>query len=505
MVQKILNNQSLFLVTKLRLIFNSLNSHKLISLLFFKLKLKNMKYVFKEIQVLLILLCILLCNFHSKADVNADTVFVITNTMIKNDNEGYSITSRFPFITINDTLYFTSTNVSNKINFVEDTVVLVSDSTLIYQGEIINFTNTLFSIGSSVILPAEGIYKTYKKILQTRENTMNFFRMQQKLSEPSTISLFDQTNVRQGVQKKPYILNANIQIPIALGGYRWNVKGVLATVHLIPQFKVRIFQDDTSVGDISRPVRTPSYMPGGILFLTHEKIWNEQRKNNHYVGFKVFHHSNGQDGPEFVDNEVNVYNGNFGEQAVFEFIYGGVHKTKPTPKKVDIDDYSKQFKMYSETSYNHLISWRVSYEYHPYNLSTEYFRDLNLYGRNRINASLDLMKISKYNTYIFIPEIGHYKKIRSNDEKEKWRLSIHLNYIIDQEYSTGNNIVQKEVEFLDKSRINFYLSAFMPLRGSPYTALFCEAGYYGSDPYNIYFQYRMLYARFGVSLNFFDR
>ena len=77
-----------------------------------------------------------------------------------------------------------------------------------------------------------------------RRKTYDFFNAMLLISEPSTISggrFTDFTkNTNSALQKKSFVLNADIQVPIGMGGKRWRIGKWMNTVHLIPQFKVRI-------------------------------------------------------------------------------------------------------------------------------------------------------------------------------------------------------------------------------------------------------------------------
>lgn len=468
-----------------------------------------MKSFIYQLRISLIFI-IIIPSYKGFSSVPKDSTFyVITNSLVKFDTLTYIIDKRNAPKTIYDKITFTSVRFTDDRRFKEDTIILLNDTAIIYLNKIISIKREPFKINGYKISNARGLEQPYEEVIKKRTNSMYFFRMMQKLNEPSTVSIFDPTNVKQGIQKKPYILHANIQTPIAIGGYRGNIgnSGFLFTAHLVPQFRVRIFQNDLSVGDSSRPVRTPSYMPGGKLFLTHERWWNPDRNNNHFIGIRLFHHSNGQDGAEFRGDTVNVYNGNFGEELVWEFQYGGYYASKPK-KDFKVPRWKLLgWRISAEMQHYYIWSWKIGYEYHPYNLSTDYFRELNFYGRKRLNINLDFMRISQFNRYVFIPKLGVEKMIETGGEEERWRLSLNATYILDENYSIGNANDPKKVKDEDNGviyRTNIYLTAYLPFRGTPYTAFFIEGGYYGSDPYNIYFQYRMWYLRFGVALHFFN-
>ena len=189
--------------------------------------------------------------------------------------------------------------------------------------------------------------------LRIRKRNFNFHKTLRYIQPPSTLSggtITSYTINTLGYDKKNFVLDADVQFPIAIGGKRFG----LNTIQIIPRFKVRIFQDDQNVpfgvaGDTSLAVRTPSTIPGIAYYFSFNRWWDPTRRydralknefprnerhefrDNKYLGVYIFHHSNGQDGNEIAPNDsVNIYNGNYGEQVVFEFIYGQQRKFVPT-------------------------------------------------------------------------------------------------------------------------------------------------------------------------------
>ncbi len=164
--------------------------------------------------------------------------------------------------------------------------------------------------------------------LDARERNYDFHYLMRSIHEPSFVTSKITWNWwNLGTVKKNYVLDADVNIPIALGGKRMG----LSTFHVIPRFIVRIFHDDMSIpygpkGDDSFPVRTPSTIPGLAWYFTFKSLWESGQNDhaNYFFGIYAFHHSNGQDGDEiYPDNTVNIYNGSFGEQVVFDFTFFG--------------------------------------------------------------------------------------------------------------------------------------------------------------------------------------
>jgi hypothetical protein len=356
--------------------------------------------------------------------------------------------------------------------------------------------------------------------LKKRSLSLDFFNVMNSIAEPSTISFYglDYTHNSDKIyQKKPFVLNADVQVPISIGGKKWGMK----TLQLIPKFKVRILQNDNQKGDSSLPVRTPSYIPGGYFYWSIPSLWKRndstQKLDGWFAGIHIFHHSNGQDGNEFTpDGKINFYNGNFSELIVGELLIGHISeyyskKTVPTSRGNTKLDSTGKVRPRSRTiqtglkNPNRIFYWRLGFEWHERkHMTNESFRKYNLYGRNRINFQLGYSKIPTYVDIILNSSGTAYYAVTPSQSKESWRLIFNANYIADFTYNTGNENFQKKVGVLNfAKRLNIYGTAYRRIPGAPYAAIFFEAGYYGSDPYNIYFQQSFWQARAGLALAFF--
>ena len=202
--------------------------------------------------------------------------------------------------------------------------------------------------------------------LDKRKRNYHFYKTMLKIQPPSLLSgggLTSFTHNTLGYDKKNFILDADVQTPIPIGGKRFG----LNTIHIIPRFMVRIFKDDANVpfgprGDTSLAVRTPSTIPGIVWYFSPKGWWDPERyydkelkkanrkegikddklRDNRYLGLFIFHYSNGQDGNEFaVNDSVNAYNGNYGEQVIFEFIYGQQRVFAPWGEAIEINGKRK--------------------------------------------------------------------------------------------------------------------------------------------------------------------
>lgn len=431
-------------------------------------------------------------------------------------------------------LFFTSTQLISQ--------TLEPDSTQIYRGLPI----VPFEEPGGNWRQATDQYGITGVVLQ-RKRTLDFFNTMVTIAEPSTISpvLNYAINI-DDYQKKTFLLDADIQVPIAVGGKKWySKKHRMHTIHFIPQFKVRnFFNDDHApgspdgrvAGDESLPVRTPSYMPRITYYRSGPKLWDESRlrdamprMSRRFWGFSAFHHSNGQDGPEFYNDstvnlpnaqfgQINVYNGNFGEQVVFEIIHGGVYdfrvKSKPLrnptglPSKVDRrQSFSRTVPSDSvnlDFPFNRRWYWRAALEIHwPDALTNREFDELDLYGRWRLNLQSGFSWIPNYRDLILSEDKSCFVQTTPTEAKESLRIVGNLQYILDFKYNDGDLLSQQKVPYLSLKRLNLYVTAYWRMSGAPNSALFLRAGYWGSDNYNIYFQQRIVSFKFGLALAFF--
>jgi len=332
-----------------------------------------------------------------------------------------------------------------------------------------------------------------KKVYLKKVNSEDFFSKMLVFSELSWVAppyFYRTNNLNDELQKKPFLLTADIRTPIPIGGKSMG-KNV---IHMIPRYKVRIFQNDDKFNDKSYPVRTPSYIPE-IQYLRVLR-WNKSNKDNHYAFLSLFHHSNGQDGAEIIDNEINIYNGNFGEDIVYEIGYGGIlqfgFKREPTyiqrldkPKKIfDNDTYPSRVKEYSAMKY--YLHWKTSIEWHPKNRSNAIFREDNLYGRKRLNIHLSYLQIPSYRELRYSKINQKYHTVNNFQTLERFRVVLNYSHILDNNFRSSISATENLKKFHFR-RINFDLTSYFRLLNTSYSSLFTRVGFYGSDPYNIYF------------------
>lgn len=392
-----------------------------------------------------------------------------------------------------------------------------------------------FAQKDSVLIAKKDGYDILQELELTirRDKSESFFEFTKKVSLPTTISC-KFTNYRTTVDpfldKPNPLLDADINIPIALGGKRWYFRTRYGewynAVHVIPQFRVKIFSNSTEFGDVSQPVRTPSYLPR----ITYYGTPGSFIKRDKLIGFfgSVFHHSNGQDGPEFFEDNkpfnfwkkgrINTYNGNFGEQLAFEFgmVYSKEYKVFPLTHSrfYRLENQEKKLEkgggrtIFSSSSEGFIKDFhRLSLETHPKSLTNQDLLSKNLYGRNRLNYNLSWAYVSFPIEYLKSKHIGtdekYYKEISKKHKREIFRFAIDGTLVMDRKYNFLNdNLTLGKAPF--KKRINLLGTFYRRVGGTANAALFVQGGYLGTDPYNIYFAQSSWNFRFGLSFLYFE-
>ena len=210
---------------------------------------------------------------------------------------------------------------------------------------------------------------------------------------------------------------------------------------LVPEFTVKVI-DERSAG-----VRTPSLKLGGIAYYRINSDLNRYK----YVSLKFNHHSNGQDGEALnSDGTINVKTGNFSTNSLKTSYHFG--KTRALS-----NGQSYQLNHDAGLEWNRWFNYEKALE--------------DDYGFTRLNYGLSIRR------YL--------------DLKEHWRLNIALNYAINKMQT------YKLIEI--KKRFNAETSFHYSFPFMHKAFLMAAAGYYGEDPYNIYYQNKYAYLRFGVS------
>ncbi len=338
-------------------------------------------------------------------------------------------------------------------------------------------------------------------------------------SGQSAFSITENTlNTEAARDKKPYQLNADIQPVFPIGGKRWVIGGekwerpIYSALHLLPRFRVRILANDAARGDSSSPVRTPSYMPGGEYFFSAGRMWAPEGRTQHYFSLKAWHHSNGQDidvGEFRDDGWYNTRNGDFSEQLVLQFNYGGIIGLLPGKPffapKADTLMRSSRGKHNRQRIPGSLspLAWKIGISHSPWITDSvkPYF------GNTRVSMALTRIWAARKRELVRTSK-GVYVPAEPWTPKERWRLDWRLEYIADepQQYRDGPYGRGSAYGYgrLDK-RLNLYGTLYYVFPHVTHTGLFAQVGYYGSDPYNAYFQESQWFWRIGIAMSGFIR
>ena len=209
-----------------------------------------------------------------------------------------------------------------------------------------------------------------------------------------------------------------------------------------PDFMVRVRAEQSS------GVRTPSFRLGGIFYFR----LNRQVADYQYATLRFQHHSNGQDDAALnPDGSVNKKTGNFSTNALLiSYNFGN---TIPA-----LNDHL-------DMTLNH----EIVFEWHKWFHYEHILKDD--YGFTRLTYNFSLR--------------GYHPL------KEVWRLNAGLSYALNpmDEYALGAM----------KKRLNAEASFHYSFPFMDNVFLMAAAGYYGEDPYNIYYKDKYAYLRFGIS------
>ena len=210
---------------------------------------------------------------------------------------------------------------------------------------------------------------------------------------------------------------------------------------LIPEFTVKVI-DERSAG-----VRTPSLKLGSMFYYQI----NQDPEHYRYASLRFTHHSNGQDGEAIgADGSINTRTGNFSTN----FLTASYHFGN-TKLKAKVISYQ--------------LNHEIGLEWHRW---FDYEKALeNDYGFTRLNYNLSLR--------------------RHAGQRENWRLNAVVSYAI-------NKMDEYKLPAL-KKRLNAESSFHYSFPFMHHAFLMAAAGYYGEDPYNIYYRNKYGYLRFGVS------
>lgn len=261
-----------------------------------------------------------------------------------------------------------------------------------------------------------------------------------------------------------YVINGKLTTTYMLFGPR----NLPIAFSVNPDFTVRV-RTDKSAG-----VRTPSFRLGGTFYVRLV----DDIKHYKYAQLSFTHHSNGQDGDAILaDGSINTKTGNFNTNYLTAAYSFGKFTAPKSPSGI-------------YQSYNHKLGleWHKWFNYEPA-LNGDY-------GFTRLNYDFSFRVYQVYNG-----QKGGWKKISETNaggkntlEKETWRFNGQFSYAV--------NKYANQDFFAPKRRLNIEASANYSLPFMQNVFLMASFGYYGEDPYNIYFKDKYAFMRFGISSTF---
>ncbi|MFD1613883.1 hypothetical protein [Gelatiniphilus marinus] len=210
---------------------------------------------------------------------------------------------------------------------------------------------------------------------------------------------------------------------------------------LKPQITIRMYNEE------SYPVRTPSYIPQISVYY----LANKYEALNYLVFFgKIAHHSNGQDGNFYNDdNFINLQTGNFATN----FMEFGFLKTA----------YSNRLKA--------IKTIKSSIEIHPKSWMLQELK--GKYSGLRWHNSFTSFK---------------FPLINSHSDKANFSLKAETTFMLDN---------YNDLDLFDFDRFNASLTFYYHPKFLEDIGLFVQF-YHGMDYYNIYFQHQISVIRFGI-------
>lgn len=303
------------------------------------------------------------------------------------------------------------------------------------------------------------VFSAKSKLLAQYKDSIN----QQYLDRYKENSDFSYTSPYSEIgAPSKYILSGKLTTTYMLLGTR-NSPVAFA---VIPEFIVRV-RNEKSAG-----VRTPSFKLGGSAFIR----LNQNTDHYKYAELGFTHNSNGQDAEAVnTDGSINTYNGNFSTNYLTASYRFGNFSNHDTEENYD--------------SYNHRFGLQWN-KWFAYEKALE-----DNYGFTRLLYNFSWRK---YGFYSF-----NNKKKKEGNLSEKSSSTLEKEYLrINTDFSYAINRLSNSNLFDLKKRLNIELTANYSLPFMQNVFLMASFGYYGEDPYNIYFQDHYAFMRFGISTGF---
>lgn len=267
--------------------------------------------------------------------------------------------------------------------------------------------------------------------------------------------------------KNKYIFTSRLSTSFMILG----TKGSRLAAALIPDFTIRMLDLN------SKPVYTPDFRIGGALYYR----LNNDENNYKYATLGFMHHSNGQDTTHRqVVGTLNYKDWDFSTNYIYgRYNWGRVNRSGNILRSSL--NQQVEFKSNGLFDYDNVIKGDYGFTRIGYSFSYRtysYFYDL-LTNDNKENNKR-------------APDREDDRKGWLNKERFRWNLE--TSYAINK-YDNYNF-------FAVKRRLNIEGTAYYSPFWMRQTSLMLGAGYYGEDPYNIYFKDKYAWVRFGIAEGF---
>lgn len=243
-----------------------------------------------------------------------------------------------------------------------------------------------------------------------------------------------------------------------------------------PRTKVRILDEP------SQPIRTPSFMPA----LTYYLRMADNTVRYRYLTFNATHHSNGQAGPSLLPNGFyNTFDGTFSTN----FVELGYHWGTASPVAFESADTSPTIQPKNLNAARPMgISYgKLAFIRHIGNDAALAGR----YGFTRLTGKYNRIRLGQYARKQF----GEHRQVSRIDKAyiaEKHRITVDAQWIFGALYTFRSTDVGRRLN----AEVSYYYRLPFQYANS---YLYAAAGYYGQDPYNVYFNDQYLFARIGAA------
>ncbi len=273
--------------------------------------------------------------------------------------------------------------------------------------------------------------------------------------------------------------------------------------------------------------------------LQNDTYGDHQNKSNTgwYGRWRNWHYSDGQDGwdQDSVSmeqykkdakslfhqfdretGEFNTYNGDFGINVVGEIALGFVRENiKKIPGWYLLKAKGKSMRVNERVRrHNVTLGWEYAYVFFG---GMETMKK-DFYSTNRLNINYNFIQLKKEQeispSFALNSRAARRTHIRNNTNhwygiqnphlNEKVRVLVETTYLMDKMYRIGNLYKPDTIAFGNVSRrLNATITMHLRLRGTGNASFFTQAGYYGSDPYSVYYMTRRYFVRCGIGWGFF--